>query len=53
MSDEAERLDRLVGNLLSMSRIEAGSMRIEDQVVDLTELLHMTVHAPRPVVPSS
>ena len=43
VSDEAERLDRLVGNLLSMSRIEAGSMRVEDQVVDLTELLELTV----------
>ena len=42
VSDEAERLDRLVGNLLSMSRIEAGSMHIEDQVVDLTELAHLT-----------
>ena len=43
VSDEAERLDRLVGNLLSMSRIEAGSLRIEDQVVDLGELTEMTV----------
>ncbi|MEO8265175.1 MAG: ATP-binding protein [Ilumatobacteraceae bacterium] len=42
VSDEAERLDRLVGNLLSMSRIEAGSMRIDDQVVDLAELVHLT-----------
>jgi K+-sensing histidine kinase KdpD len=42
VSDEAERLDRLVGNLLSMSRIEAGSMRIEDQAVDFTELLQLT-----------
>ena len=43
VSDEAERLDRLVGNLLSMSRIEAGSLRIEDQVVDLGELTELTV----------
>jgi two-component system sensor histidine kinase KdpD len=43
VSDEAERLDRLVGNLLSMSRIEAGSLRIEDQVVDLAELTQLTV----------
>jgi K+-sensing histidine kinase KdpD len=43
VSDEAERLDRLVGNLLSMSRIEAGSLRIEDQAVDLAELLQLTV----------
>jgi two-component system sensor histidine kinase KdpD len=37
--DEAERLDRLVGNLLSMSRIEAGALRPERQAVDLEELL--------------
>jgi two-component system, OmpR family, sensor histidine kinase KdpD len=43
VSDEAERLDHLVGNLLSMSRIEAGSLRIDDQAVDLTELLELTV----------
>ncbi len=43
VSDEAERLDRLVGNLLSMSRIEAGSLRIEQQVVDLAELTELTV----------
>lgn len=42
VSDEAERLDRLVGNLLSMSRIEAGSMHIDDQVVDLAELVQLT-----------
>ena len=43
VSDEAERLDHLVGNLLSMSRIEAGSLRIEDQAVDLAELLQLAV----------
>jgi K+-sensing histidine kinase KdpD len=43
VSLEAERLDRLVGNLLSMSRIEAGSMRVEAQAVDLTELLQLNV----------
>ena len=43
VSDEAERLDRLVGNLLSMSRIEAGSLKIDHQAVDLTELLQLTV----------
>jgi K+-sensing histidine kinase KdpD len=53
VSDEAERLDRLVGNLLSMSRIEAGSMRIEDQVVDFTELLHMTALRLGPVFPQA
>jgi K+-sensing histidine kinase KdpD len=42
VSDEAERLDRLVGNLLSMSRIEAGSLHVDDQVVDVAELVELT-----------
>jgi two-component system sensor histidine kinase KdpD len=37
--DEAERLDRLVANLLSLSRIEAGAFRPERQAVDLAELV--------------
>jgi len=37
--DEAERLDRLVANLLSLSRIEAGALRPERQAVDLAELI--------------
>jgi two-component system sensor histidine kinase KdpD len=36
---EAERLDRLVSNLLSMSRIEAGALRPERQAVDIGELI--------------
>jgi two-component system sensor histidine kinase KdpD len=39
VSDEAERLDRLVANLLSMGRIEAGALRPERQAVDVEELL--------------
>lgn len=39
VSDEAERLDRLVANLLSMSRIEAGSFAPDRQAVVLAELL--------------
>lgn len=53
VSDEAERLDRLVGNLLSMSRIEAGSMHIEQQVVDLTELLQLSVLRLNPLFPQA
>jgi two-component system sensor histidine kinase KdpD len=39
VSDEAERLDRLVANLLSMSRIEAGAFAPDRQAVDLEELI--------------
>ena len=37
--DETERLDRLVANLLSMSRIEAGALKPERQAVDMEELI--------------
>jgi two-component system sensor histidine kinase KdpD len=37
--DEAERLDRIVANLLSLSRIEAGAMTPDRQAVDLDELV--------------
>lgn len=37
--DEAERLDRLVANLLSMSRIEAGVHGGDRQAVDVDELV--------------
>ena len=43
VSHEAERLDRLVGNLLHMSRADAGSLRVEAQAVDLAELVQLTV----------
>src|SRR2546423_847640 len=37
--DEAERLDRIVANLLSYSRIEAGALQPERQAVALDELV--------------
>jgi len=37
--DESGRLDRIVGNMLSLSRIEAGALLPERQPVDLTELV--------------
>jgi K+-sensing histidine kinase KdpD len=37
--DEAERLDRIVANLLSLSRIEAGAFQPDRQAVDLDELV--------------
>jgi two-component system sensor histidine kinase KdpD len=39
VGDEAERLDRLVANLLSLSRIESGALAPELQAVDLEEML--------------
>lgn len=37
--DESERLDRIVANLLSLSRIEAGSFLPDRQAVDIGELI--------------
>lgn len=37
--DEAERLDRIVANLLSLSRIEAGAFSPERQAVPIDELV--------------
>jgi two-component system sensor histidine kinase KdpD len=42
VSDEAQRLDRLVGNLLNMSRIHSGSLRVEAQPVDMGEIVNVT-----------
>lgn len=39
VADEADRLDRLVRNLLSMSRIEAESLQPERQAIPVDELL--------------
>jgi two-component system, OmpR family, sensor histidine kinase KdpD len=41
--DEAERLDRLVANLLSMSRIEAGALQPVLQAAQLDELVSARV----------
>ncbi len=39
VGDEAERLDRLVANLLSLSRVESGSLTPDRQALSLDELL--------------
>ncbi len=37
--EEAERLDRFVGNLLDMSRLEAGALGTKPQMVDISEAM--------------
>jgi len=37
--DEAERLNRLVGNLLDMTRIEAGGLRLTPELCDVQDLV--------------
>lgn len=39
VGDEAERLDRIVANLLNLSRIEAGALKPDRQAVALDELI--------------
>jgi K+-sensing histidine kinase KdpD len=43
VGDQAQRLDRLVANLLSLSRIEAGGLRLVHRSVDIPELLEQTL----------
>ena len=37
--EEAERLNRLVGNLLDMSRLEAGGMKVRREAADVQDLV--------------
>jgi two-component system sensor histidine kinase KdpD len=39
IQDEAERLNRFVGNLLDMTRLEAGALRPKSQAVELSEMV--------------
>jgi len=43
IEEETERLDRLVTNLLDLSRIEAGLLQPQRQAVDLAELIEFCV----------
>jgi two-component system, OmpR family, sensor histidine kinase KdpD len=38
-SEEADRLNRIVGNLLDLTRVEAGTLRISKQPCDLRDVL--------------
>jgi len=37
--DEAERLNRLVGNLLDMTRLEAGALRVTHELCDVQDVI--------------
>ena len=37
--EEADRLNRLVGNLLDMTRLEAGAMRVRKQLCDVQDVI--------------
>lgn len=42
-SEEADRLNRLVGNLLDMTRLESGAMRIKHDACDIQDLVGATL----------
>ena len=50
IDDEADRLDRLVGNLLEASRLEAGVLVPHKQAQDLAELVHAVIRRLKPVL---
>jgi two-component system sensor histidine kinase KdpD len=49
ISDEAERLERLVRNTLELSRIRAGALEIEPERVDIADLVQHAVRRLRPI----
>jgi two-component system sensor histidine kinase KdpD len=42
--EEAERLDRFVGNLLDMSRLEAGALGAKPEALDIADIVESAVH---------
>ena len=49
ISDEAERLERLVRNTLELSRIRAGALDVEPERVDVADLVQHAVRRLRPI----
>ncbi len=48
--EEANRLNRLVGNLLEMSRLEAGAMRIQIEACDVQDIIGSALAEFEPVL---
>ena len=51
IDEQADRLARLVTNLLDMSRIETGALIVERQPLDVAEVVSEAVAGLRPIVP--
>lgn len=47
---EAKRLNRFVGNLLDMARVEAGALKLNLEAIDLTDAVAAAVHDARGVL---
>jgi K+-sensing histidine kinase KdpD len=50
IESEADRLNRLVGNLLDMSRIEEGVLKLEKDYYSITELAHNVLEHMHPLL---
>lgn len=48
IQDEAERLGRLIDNMLNISRIEAGIIQIERETVDMKQVIERAMHTLEP-----
>jgi two-component system sensor histidine kinase KdpD len=44
LQEEAERLNRFVGNLLDMTRLESGAIELHAELFDITEVVGATLH---------
>jgi two-component system, OmpR family, sensor histidine kinase KdpD len=44
IQEEAERLNRFIGNLLDMTRLESGSLKPQTSMIDMSDLLGATLH---------
>lgn len=53
IEEEAERLSRFVGNLLDMTRIEAGTVEVKAEWIDLREVIHQAVDRARKYLPAT
>jgi len=49
VADEANRLNRLVGNLLAMTRLESGTLRVKRNWVPIEEIIGSALHRIEPL----
>jgi len=53
IEEETARLSRFVANLLDMSRIEAGELRMRREAVDVSEVVHAAIERCRKAFPQA
>jgi two-component system sensor histidine kinase KdpD len=50
IQDEAERLNRFIGNLLDMTRLESGPLRLNTGPVELSDVIGSALHRARKIL---